>query len=335
MRISELSERFFSRLVEFVWGQWSQMGIFAASTGEDPWAADPEALLLLTLEVGRDEPRLFDEVFDWLVVNERLLSVQRLRNFCVDEADRALVGATLAAAGRLRKRQRFRGEQPSVRETPPQFFYRRLSHRIVEPDPAFLEFGFLKPLGEFRDRSGSPDMRAPINFAFRLRSLLGVGARAEVIRVLLGAHAPYYSTGAIAASTGYAKRNVQEALAGLRAAGVIETSMIGNEQRVGVPIEHWGTLLEVERLPKHVDWPQIFSALRLLLRWLRDPANEELTEYMLASESRLLLESLAPDLHFAGLRVDLMGPPGEAYWDHFANVVDSLGSSLDGLAGTP
>ncbi|HEV2791284.1 MAG TPA: hypothetical protein VGV69_08320, partial [Solirubrobacterales bacterium] len=300
------------------------MGISAAPTGDDPWAADPEALLLLTLEVGRDEPRLFDEVFDWLVVNERLLSVQRLRNLCVDEADRALVGATLAAAGRLRKRQRFQGERPVAREAPPQLFYRRLSPRVDEPDPAFSEFGFLKPLGEFQGRSGSPDMSAPINFAFRLRSLLGVGARAEVVRVLLGGQAPHHSVAALAASTGYAKRNVQEALAGLRAAGVVETSTIGNEQRVSVPLERWAALLEVERLPEHVDWPQMFSALRLLLRWLQDPAKEELTEYMLASEARLLLESVAPDLYFAGMRVDVAGSPGAAYWEHFANVVDSL-----------
>jgi hypothetical protein len=327
VQISELRERFTSRLVEFAWDQWSQMGISAAPRRSDPWAADPEALLLLTLEVGRDEPRLFEEVFDWVVVNERLLGVQRLRNLCVDEDDRALVGATLAAAGRLRKRPRFQGNRPVERKSPPQFFYRRLSHR-VDPDPAFLEFGFLKPPGEFQGRSGSPDMSAPINFAFRLRSLLGVSARAEAMRVLLGAQAPYYSVAALAESTGFAKRNVQEAVAGLRAAGVVRTSTVGNEQRVAVPVERWAALLEAERLPEHVDWPQLLSAFRLLLRWLQDPANEELTEYMLASESRLLLESIAPDLYFAGVHVDVMGPPGEAYWEHFAGVVDSLGAQL-------
>jgi hypothetical protein len=31
-------------------------------------AADPEALLLFTFEVGRNDPRLFDEVLDWLAL---------------------------------------------------------------------------------------------------------------------------------------------------------------------------------------------------------------------------------------------------------------------------
>jgi hypothetical protein len=65
----------------------------------DRSAQDPEALLLFTFEVARDDPRLFGEVLDWLALNERLVSVQRLRNLCRDDADagggRALMGSAL------------------------------------------------------------------------------------------------------------------------------------------------------------------------------------------------------------------------------------------------
>ena len=37
-----------------------------------------------------------DEVLDWLALNERLMSVQRLRNLCRDDADRTLAEAALA-----------------------------------------------------------------------------------------------------------------------------------------------------------------------------------------------------------------------------------------------
>lgn len=77
------------------------MGVFARAERRDPWAIDPEALLLFTLEIGRDDPRLFDEVLDWLVVNERLVSVRRLRNLARDEADKALVGAGTDMGGAL------------------------------------------------------------------------------------------------------------------------------------------------------------------------------------------------------------------------------------------
>jgi hypothetical protein len=40
----------------------------------------PEALVVLAAEVARRDPRLFDEMFDWLSRKGRLLSVQRLRN---------------------------------------------------------------------------------------------------------------------------------------------------------------------------------------------------------------------------------------------------------------
>ena len=36
------------------WDQWAQTGVLASTQRHDRWAADPEALMLLTFEVGRD-----------------------------------------------------------------------------------------------------------------------------------------------------------------------------------------------------------------------------------------------------------------------------------------
>jgi hypothetical protein len=83
------------RLAAFLWRQWAQMGILATAEHRDRWAADPEALLLLSFEVGREEPRLFEEVLDWLVRNERLISIQRLRNLARDQDDGTLVEAVV------------------------------------------------------------------------------------------------------------------------------------------------------------------------------------------------------------------------------------------------
>ena len=94
-------------------------GGFREHDRRDTWAADPEALLLLTFEVGRGEPRLFEEVLDWMLVNERLLSVQRLRNRIVDDDDRRLVEAVLGWLGQNRRRARLgRGQvRPRPRGT--------------------------------------------------------------------------------------------------------------------------------------------------------------------------------------------------------------------------
>ena len=76
------------------------MGLTANVTGSVHWAIDPEALILFTIEVARRDPRLFDEMLDWLTGNRRLLSLQRLRNLTARfPVDPGLVGAVLAWAG--------------------------------------------------------------------------------------------------------------------------------------------------------------------------------------------------------------------------------------------
>jgi hypothetical protein len=70
------------------------------------------------------------------------------------------------------------------------------------------------------------------------------------------------------------------------------------------PLDRWAHLLEVDDLPLHEDWPQLFAAYRKILRWLADPTHEALSDYMLSSEVRTLAEEVRPDLQFAGIRID-------------------------------
>ena len=58
------------RLVSFAWNEWAQIGLLIAPAHVSPWAQDPEALIVFTLQVARDEPRLFDELLDWMLGNE-------------------------------------------------------------------------------------------------------------------------------------------------------------------------------------------------------------------------------------------------------------------------
>jgi hypothetical protein len=324
MSTSELKRALARRLRDFAWGQWSQMGVLGSPDRSDHWAADPEALLLLSFEVGREDARLFDEVLDWLALNERFISVQRLRNLALDDEDRALVEAVLGWVARRKRRARLAAKAPPRTSTQPVPFFRGGEVAVIDSDPDFLTQGFLKPNSGARHRAQVPDLRLPINFSFRLRALLGVGARAEVARALVTSSAPRLDIQVIAASTAYAKRNVQEALNSLRASGAVRSTTIGNEQRYEVSSEAWASLLAIDRLPLHVDWPQIFGPLRRILRWLEDPANEQLSEYMRGSESRRLLEELEPDLRYAGIDVDVALPAGANYWDHFVAQVARL-----------
>ncbi|HTT94843.1 MAG TPA: hypothetical protein VMF55_09230 [Solirubrobacterales bacterium] len=299
MSISELEDGFQRQLADFLWDAWAQMGIAATTPHRDPWAVDPEALLLLTFEVGRGEPRLFDEVLDWMLVNERLVSVQRLRNLVVDEDDRALVDAVLGWLGQNRRRPRLGARsEPSDREADPQPFFRDSRLKVADPDRAFLAQGFLKPSGGPSGKSGPPNLDLPINFGFRLRLLLGVGVRSEVARVLLTSDS--MSAQALADAAAYTKRNVQEAAESLAAGGFAGSWGNGRYIRFNMPRPRWAGFLQIDPLPKSIDWPRVSSAARRILRWLADRDNQELSEYMLLSSARTMLEAVADDLVLAG-----------------------------------
>ena len=173
--------------------------------------------------------------------------------------------------------------------------FRGLSTRLNLADETFRAYGWLKPPTERSGKSRPPNVLAPINLAFRLRQILGVGARAEVVRFLLTSGAARANVQLVTESAFYAKRNVQEALTALHVAGVLEGVVVGNEQRYTLDRERWGALLGLtpDDLPTYRAWPQLFRALRRLVRWLEDEANEAATEYMLASDARQLAAIVA------------------------------------------
>lgn len=298
------------------------MGVLAAPRRRSPWAQDPEALVIFTLEVARDDPRLFDEVLDWLVVNETLLSVRRLRSMCRGSEDRRLLDATLGWVAQFRPRARLkpRVEHPSDTDLLPLF--RELSTPARSNDPAFAAAGLLRPVATPSGKAGHPDLRAPINLIFRLRQLLGVSARAEIMRFLLTIEAPVANVQVITRSAGFAKRNVHQALMALHASGAVSLTTAAGEQRFAINSEPWTQLLEIDpgELPTHRDWPQLLGGLRTVYRWLHRPELEDLSDYMLASHARDLLEQVRADFEYAGIPVG--HAPAAGAWQDLEVLID-------------
>lgn len=123
-QLNALGQRLSDQLVAFAWDEWAQMGVLATPHRRSPWAQDPEALIVFTLEVARADARLFDELMDWMLVNESLLSVRRLRAICIDETDRALVAAALGWLARQRPRARLSSREPTAAATTLQPLFR-------------------------------------------------------------------------------------------------------------------------------------------------------------------------------------------------------------------
>jgi hypothetical protein len=294
--------------------------------------ARPEALIVFTLEIARAEPRLFDELMDWMLVNESLLSVRRLRAMCIDETDRALTTAALGCLARRRPRARLSSHRPTSAPTTLQPLF-RVEGPVHETDEAFAAAGLQRPPLSPSHKSRPPDPTTPINLAFRLRDILGVGVRAEVVRVLLTIEAPWINAQTLARSTCYAKRNVHDALAGLSTAGVVSAVTVAAEQRYTADRSAWAALLgcEPDKLPSHRDWPQLLGALRRILRWSEQPELVGMSDYLRASSARDLIEAVRPDLAFTGIPTDLSTSPENTLSD----LEDVTESALMTMSASP
>lgn len=334
MPISVSSRRLNETLVEFAWNEWAQLGLSAHVRSASPWAQDIEALLLFTLHLARRDPRLFDEVLGWLVRNESLLSARRLRSLAQDDEDRRLLEAAFGWVHQHRPQSRLKPRVAAAHREAEALFQGGGSW-AADPDPAFALHGFLRPPVSLSTRAGVPHLQSPIALGLRLRELLGVGARAEVMRYLLTTTVRGATSQLISESTGYSKRNTHEALLSLHAAGVVSQVSVGNEQRFGVDRRRWEALLTIapESWPTHEDWPQLLRACTTLARSLDALESRDLSSYQTASGVRDMLERVREDLTFAGVR---MSPARDApsAMDELTSVIQQLTGHLTGRPAT-
>lgn len=305
--ISAIRRDFREGALDFLWRQWTQLGVAGTTSGRDEWAIDPEALLVYSLDVARRNPRLFDEILDWLVLNAALVSTQRVRNLLEGRDDRVVRSALTWAANQGAAPLRSWQGTPSAPQGEPEHLFTldgRQLH-IEAPDPIFESFGLLRPVAEASGKSQPPNLALPANIAIRLRMLFGLGTRAEVVRVLLTAGAAMRTTQIATAAT-YARRNVADTLEALDEAGVVASTRRGRAHLWGIDPERWAHVLGVDvlDLPRFVDWQRLFSVLRRLDDWFEADAAEIRTDYLRASSARQLLADLEGDLSAVGVEVE-------------------------------
>jgi hypothetical protein len=322
MKAASLRDEIVAESVGLAWDQWSQLGVSGhAPQRREERAADPEALLLFTFEVGRSDARLFDEVLDWLAINDQVVSVHRLRNLCSDETDRALVSAALGSA--LGSRAPRRTDTRTSQAAPLEPLFRFAPAPTTKLDASFELTGFARSPFRRSGKSQAPRLRDPISFAFRMRRLLGVGVRAEVVRALLTIRAPRLSGRLITATAAFAQRNVREGLTQLVEAGVIDVGEISDDRFYSIDPVSWAALLGLPStpdLPFHHDWIPNLRALAQIVRWLHQPGIDDLSPYLQASSARTLVDAISADLQNAGVPLGLFTALGADFWNDFAAI---------------
>ena len=307
-------DKLLGRFLDFLWHQWSALGVAGQRGSEDERLIDPEALLLATTRFGRYDPRLMDEVIDWLSSNGKRINLQRLRRIHEDWplADlRVLdaIGALLAKQSAMRKWATLSAPAPAGSKPGPLFIRPDGSPLPVlqEPDPHFLQHGLIRDPIELRGMSQPPDPSRAANLLCCLRALFGVNSRAEIIAWLLTHESGHPA--AIARDTGYFSKSIQHTLNEMEDSGHIQSRRDGREKIFWILPGDWDFLIRWKSspcvFPRWVDWMPVFSAITTFIDALGQPVLDDAPEQVQSIQLRQALDTAMPALCRAGLAESL------------------------------
>lgn len=331
--LKKFKKEYLNLLLNLHWRQWKTLGVSSSVAGYESRLIDPEALLIATCTIGRYEPRLFDEMIDWLDENGRFINIQRLKTIAnkTSFAGRdilAPIAGIMAKRGSTVKWKRLSSQAPRVKPPEP-LFYKKDGASMPSfgtPDPDFAEYGYQRGRIDLRGRSSPLGMSRSANLALKLRSLLGVSARCEILLYLL-THASGHPS-LIARETYFGQKTIHDSLNDMLCSGLLQARSSGREKHYWLVREQWASLLtDGGAFPEWVTWPPFFSALERV--WLKINNQEflGLDAVLQASELRRLMGIVKPDIEQSGFSRNITDPTsvvGEEYTPVFMNDITSL-----------
>lgn len=327
-------------MVDLLWHQWSSIGVAGYTRPDDDWIVDPEALLLATTRFGRQDSRLMDESIDWLAKFGRRISLQRLQGLhrsWPGVADPRVLAAIAEVLGQQIAHRKWRVlTDPAPETSPPESLFIRSDGTPAihsgDADPVFAKHGLLRGTLELRGMSQPPDPRARQNLIFTLRALLGVNARAEIFAWLLTHDSGHPA--AIARSTGYFSKSVQQILNEMEESAQVISVRHGREKHFRVRAADWQFLLPPpadgqSAFPRWVDWMPLFAAITRFTETLALPGIDDQSEHLQAIQLREALDESMPALIRAGVSHELRSSRDQ----RGALLIQSLLADLDSLLG--
>ncbi len=340
-------DKLLGQLVDFLWRQWTSLGVPGNRASEGDWMIDPEALLLTTTRIGRHDARLLDLAIDWLHSYGRSINLQRLRRLqgqwpTSDERVLSGISDILAEQSVMRKwqlpREGFRFPDPAeslfianAGASPPVF---------GEPDARFERYGLLRARWEPRNACLSPRSDLPCNLLWTLRALFGVNARAEIMAWLLTHESGHPA--AIAMATGYFSKSIQVTLNEMEQSGHVRSERDGREKKFRLHRPHWSFLIaspDSRSFPRWINWPPLFYFAFRTLDLLGKAETPGASETLHAIQQRGFLDEIAPALRESGLSSNMTAHrnlTGSRLTEAILRDVDELGRLLDSdFVGNP
>jgi hypothetical protein len=256
--------------LDLVWSLWTELGVPGPRRSHTRAVLDPERLLTVTPRFAASDARLLDLVFSWCVQHGERLSGSRLT---------ALV----------------RAASPEVRASAEAF--------LAELGSAGVGLLRISPIQPPRPRD-LRDIELTAGRAallrLRIRALVGVGGRADVLTAMLAAPGTWVSASALVAEVGLAKRHIARILSEMTDGGITLARKRGNvhEVRLANP----AALAELVSVPAGLtfpNWDAVFEWTRLASELTSlSPDRPATMRVEVAKRERALL-ALAADLGMA------------------------------------
>lgn len=290
------------------WGQWGALGALASApergAAQGPAIVDPEALVLLSLLM-RDDERRLDDFLGWVAeVGPSLLSVQRMQNLAAD--------FPAQAQSRMGDFARLAAEAGDRRWRPHQ--------------AELAELELAPRAGKGTERLA---LRVPAALVLRLRAGFGVGAKADLLALLLGLPEQRVTIRDAAEALRYSEVALRTAAQEMVLAGFV-TEASGRPARYAADAEAWGRLLhwKVDRAatgggggPRWQHWAGAFAFLAAVRAWARAGQEAAWSPYVWSSRARDLCERHGRVLEVARVQVDRAQHRGVAYLGAFSRIV--------------
>jgi len=296
MLLSEFNEDLHKRVLDLIWQQWAALGVHGYGASWEGSPVDPDALLLFSCTVARQDARLFDAMTEWMEHNGRYVGVTRVRRmlgsgaFSGEQVFHAVVQTTAdseSAPKWKRLASRFEREPG---EAPLLYFPGGKPLPLVgEPDSRFLKWGLVRDRYESRGVAGTFDPRNPAAILLRLRALLGVNARCEILLYLM--LNPSGTPRAMARACGYEPATVVKAMREMADSGLLGVSKDGRHTVYRLEAGGWCSLLiGTDVALSWISWSQLFGALERIMAVLDHAVRTEESELAQASMLRRVFE---------------------------------------------
>ena len=334
MLLNAFNEDLHKRMLDLIWRQWTALGVHGYGASWEGSHVDPDALLLFSCTAARQDARLFDAMVEWMEHNGRYIGVTRVRrmlgsgSFAGEQVFHA-VAQTTANSESTPKWKRLASRFEREPSDEPLFLLSggKPLPVVGEPDPQFLKWGLVRDRYDSRGVAGTFDSRNPAAILLRLRALLGVNARCEILLYLM--LNPSGTPRAMARACGYEPTTVVKAIREMADSGLLDVRKDGRHTVYRIEAGGWCRLLiekDVELC--WISWSQLFGALERIMTTLERAARTEESELAQASILRRVFEEGAIDaLEKAGLEWrfgDFRVLPGAALIPHTIAKLDQL-----------